>query len=138
MAPRKQPLLPLNLVEATFMLPEISALLSMSNLISSRTQQLQKQDNDLAIAHQHLLNSHLTSIEAASNAKCKPHYFEPMVVVSWSQGSSYRLAEVDGSLLKLKFAAFHLIPYHPHSRTSIKVTQYIDPQSLTGIIPDNE
>jgi hypothetical protein len=71
-------------------------------------------------------------IEAASNAKCKPRYFGPMIVVSRSQGGSYRLAEIDGTVSKLKFAAFRIIPYHPRSPTSIEVTQFINPQTLTG------
>jgi len=114
------------------------------------------------LAHKRLLNSHLTSakdlerrfantiqdfdfqpgalvlvlnkkIEATLNAKCKPHYFGPMVVVSRSQGGSYRLAEVDGTISKLKFAAFCLIPYFPRSMTSLDVTQYINAESLAGI-----
>jgi len=55
-----------------------------------------------------------------------------MVVISRSQGGSYRLGELDGSISKLKFAAFRIIPYHPRSPTSIEVTQYIDLQALAG------
>jgi hypothetical protein len=53
-----------------------------------------------------------------------------MIVVSRSKGGSYQIAEVDRSLSHLKFAAFQLIPYYPHSLTSLEVTQYIDPPKL--------
>jgi hypothetical protein len=59
-----------------------------------------------------------------------------MVVVSQLKGGSYRLAEVDGAVLKLKFAAFHLIPYHPRSPTSLDITQYINIEDLTGTLPN--
>jgi hypothetical protein len=156
-----EPLLPFNITEATFMLPNITKLVSTSDLIALRAQQLEKRDEDLALAQDRLMHSRLASIkdfqrcfantiqdyafkpgnlilvlnkkiEASSNAKCKPRYFGPMVVVSRSQGGSYQLAELDGTLSKLKFAAFHIIPYHPRSPTSIKVTQFINPQTLSG------
>ena len=77
-------------------------------------------------------------VEATSNAKCKPQYFGPMVVVSHSQNGSYRLAEVDGTVSKLKFAAFRLIPYFPRSLDTIKVMQFINPEDLAGIAPVEE
>lgn len=157
-----EPLLPFDLIEATFMLPDLPALISTTELVSLRARQLLKHDEDLELARERLLKSRIASIkdfercfartikdysfppgslilvlnkkiEAASNAKCKPRYFGPMVVVSRSQGGSYQLAELDGSLSKLKFAAFRIIPYHAHSPTSLEVTQFIDPQALSGI-----
>ncbi|KAG2080000.1 uncharacterized protein F5147DRAFT_591826, partial [Suillus discolor] len=75
-------------------------------------------------------------VEAASNAKCKPRYFGPMVVVSHSPNGPHRLTEVDGTLSKLKFAAFRLIPYHPCSPLSIKVMHYLNPHDLEGTTPE--
>ncbi|KAJ8580940.1 hypothetical protein M405DRAFT_887474 [Rhizopogon salebrosus TDB-379] len=72
-------------------------------------------------------------IEPSSNAKCKPRYFGPMVVVSRSMHGAYRLAEVDGSVSKLKFAAFHIIPYHARSPSTLEVTQFIDIDTIAGL-----
>jgi hypothetical protein len=159
MAHGVEPLLPFDITEATFLLPNIASQLSSEELLAIRGRQLAKRDEDLAQIHDRVLKSRLSSIrnfetrfantihdyafkrgdlvlvlnkkiEVASNAKCKPRYFGPMIVISRSQGSSYRLAELDGSISKLKFAAFRLIPYHPRSSSSIEVTQFIDPQAL--------
>jgi len=162
-----EPLLPFDIAEATFMLPDISALHSTDELLAMRAQQLAKRDEDLAAIHQCVLNSRYASvrdferrfantihdhdfkpgalvlvlnkkIEPASNAKCKPRYFGPMVVVSHSQNGSYRLAEIDGAVSKLKFAAFRLRPYHPRSTSSLEITQFIDPSHLAGTIPEDD
>jgi hypothetical protein len=156
-----EPLLPFDITEATFLLPDIPVQIPTSTLIAIRARQLAKREEDLAHIHTRILKSRFASIkdferrfantihdhdfppgslvlvlnkkiEPASNAKCKPRYFGPMVVISRSQGGSYRLGELDGSISKLKFAAFRIIPYHPRSPTSIEVTQYIDWQALAG------
>jgi len=49
-----------------------------------------------------------------------------MVVVSRSRNGAYHLAEVDGSISRLKFAAFCLIPYHSRLPTMLEVTHLID------------
>jgi hypothetical protein len=157
-----EPLLPFDVTEATFLLPDITNQLSSDSLIAIRSRQLAKREEDLADLHNRLLKSRFSSIrdfekrfantihhydfspgslvlvlnkkiESASNTKCKPRYFGPMLVVSRSQGGSYRLAELDGSVSKLKFAAFRIIPYHPRSPTSIEVTQFIKPNTLAGV-----
>ncbi|KIJ11569.1 hypothetical protein PAXINDRAFT_26204, partial [Paxillus involutus ATCC 200175] len=47
------------------------------------------------------------------NRKTKPQYTGPMVVLRRTTGGSYLLAKLDGSVSKLRFAAFRLLPYHP-------------------------
>ncbi|EIW84691.1 hypothetical protein CONPUDRAFT_48824 [Coniophora puteana RWD-64-598 SS2] len=159
MAHGTEPLLPLDITEATFTLPEISTRVGTSDLIAIRARQLAKRDEDLQLIHDRVLKARYSSIrdfekrfkntihdydfapgalvlvlnkkiEPASNAKCKPRYFGPMLVVSRSRNGSYRLAEVDGTLSKLKFAAFRLIPYHARSSREIQVTQFVDPEDL--------
>ena len=167
MAHSAEPLLPFDITEATFMTPEISHRLETHDLIVIRACQLAKRDEDLASMHERLLKSHFASIanferhfantihdfnfkpgslilvlnkklKPASNAKCKPHYFGPMVIVSRSQNRSYRLAEVDGAIAKLKFAAFHLIPYFPCSLKVLEVTQFINAEDIAGVAPIEE
>ncbi|KAJ8582378.1 hypothetical protein M405DRAFT_716627, partial [Rhizopogon salebrosus TDB-379] len=101
MAHGVEPLLPLDITEATFMLPDISALAPTDGLVALRARQLAKRDEDLALIHQRILSSRLASVrefekrfantihdhdfspgalvlvlnkkvEPASNAKCKP------------------------------------------------------------------
>jgi hypothetical protein len=161
-----EPVLPFDITKATYLLPDIPAKISMSHLIAIHARQLAKQEEDLADIHAHVLKSRFTSIrdferqfswtihdydfkpgtlvlvlnkkiEPASNAKCKPRYFGPMVMVSCSPNGPYHLTEVEGTLLKLKFTTFRLIPYHPRSPSSIEVMQYIDPQTLVDDEPEN-
>ena len=51
-----------------------------------------------------------------------------MVVIRQTKGGSYILGELDGALLKLRFAAFHLIPYSPRDIKAIPVTRISDEQ----------
>jgi len=167
MAHGVEPLLPLDITEATFLMPEFTAILSTHELLAARARQLAKRDEDLAHIHERILASRFASvkdferrfantisdrtfergdlvlvlnkkIEPASNAKCKPRYFGPMVIVSRSPGGSYCLAEVDGTDSKLKFAAFRLIPYHARSLSSLEVTQFLHAADLAGVAPEDE
>jgi hypothetical protein len=58
--------------------------------------------------------------------KTKPRYLGPMVVIRQTLGGSYILGELDGSLSKLRYAAFRLIPYMPRDLRSIPVTRLMD------------
>jgi len=167
MAHGVKPLLPFDISEATFMILDISQHLDTADLIAIRARQLAKQDDELASMHDRLLKSCFASIadfehrfatticdfnfkpgslvlvlnkkvEPASNAKCKPRYFGPMVVVSRSQNRSYHLAEVNGTVSRLKFTAFRLIPYFQRSHKTLEVTQFVNTEDLAGIAPEND
>ncbi|KZT31625.1 hypothetical protein SISSUDRAFT_994863 [Sistotremastrum suecicum HHB10207 ss-3] len=43
--------------------------------------------------------------------KWKPRYLGPYVVIARHSGGSYTLAELDGTISKLRFAAKRIIPY---------------------------
>jgi len=155
MTHRVEPLLPLNITEATFLIPDITKFIPTHKLLAVCAWQLAKQDEDLAHIHECVLASRYTSvkdfehrfsntikdwsfrlgklvlvlnkkIEPSSNVKCKPCYFGPMVVILCSTNGIYHLTEVDGYISRLKFAAFHLIPYHSHLPTTLEVTHLID------------
>ena len=64
-----------------------------------------------------------SSLDKGLQNKTKPRYFGPMVVIRHTKGGSYVLGELDGSLSKLRFAAFRLIPYLPRDIRSVPVTK---------------
>ena len=101
MAHGVEPLLPLDIVEATFLVPIVTQKLDTTQLIVAQTRQLAKQDEDLQQIHEYILHSCFTSIahfeqqvthalhnynfspgllilvlnkkiEALSNTKCRP------------------------------------------------------------------
>ena len=53
-----------------------------------------------------------------------------MVVLRRTPGGSYLLAELDGAISKLQYAAFWLIPYFPRMKVLILV------MDLTGLLDD--
>ena len=57
-----EPLLSLDIIEATFMLPPITAKLSMTDLLSKRTRQLAKRKEDLAKIYDNIVKSRFASI----------------------------------------------------------------------------
>ena len=56
-----------------------------------------------------------------------------MVVVKCLQSGAYLLAEVNGAVLCLKFAAFQLIPYQPCSQKHLEITEFVDLKDLGGV-----
>ena len=46
-----------------------------------------------------------------------------MIVIKCTKGGSYVLGELDGSLSKLIFAAFRLLPYQPRDIKAVPVTE---------------
>ncbi|KIJ13603.1 hypothetical protein PAXINDRAFT_25111, partial [Paxillus involutus ATCC 200175] len=150
-------LFPFDLAEATYLVPLPDAdPFSTTGLIAWRARQLQKRQVDLDGIRSKVLKSHFTSIkqfeetfknrikdydfspgslvlvrnsrvEKELNRKTKPRYTGPMVVLHQTTGGSYLLAELDGSVSKLRFAAFRLLPYHPRSTSRIAVT------TITGL-----
>ena len=56
----------------------------------------------------------------------KPWYLGPMVVLRWTTGRSYLLAELDRAVSRLRYAAFQLIPYYSHLSSVIHITELTD------------
>jgi hypothetical protein len=59
-----------------------------------------------------LILVHNSRIEASLDRKTKPRWIGPMVIVRQTTHGAYILAEIDGAISKLRFAAFCVIPYH--------------------------
>jgi len=157
-----EPLHPFDITEATFLASPITSNLSTAELLSVRARMLQKREEDLAEIHNRVLAARYTStrdfekknanrihnynfhsgelvlvlnkkIEPDVGRKCKPRYFGPMVVVKRLQSGAYILAEINGAISCLKFAAFRLIPYHPRSRKCLEITEFVNLKDLGGV-----
>jgi hypothetical protein len=141
-----EPVLPFDIALSTFLVPNLTDKLSTADLIATRAQQLQRCEDDLAAIHSNVVKSRLesvrqferqfenmihdydfgpgafvlvrnSSVESDLGRKAKPRYMGPMVVLRHTQNGSYRLAELDGTVSNLRFAAFCLVPYHSRSRS---------------------
>ncbi|KIN96548.1 hypothetical protein M404DRAFT_33154 [Pisolithus tinctorius Marx 270] len=154
-------LLPLSHDDAT--------LLTTTELIAWHACQLQKHQDDLDQVRSNVLHTRFQSIqqfkttfqhhikdhnfapstlvlvcnsriEKELNQKTKPWYTGPMVVLCRTTGGSYLLAELDGSISKLRFAAFRLLPYHPQSQTCTTVTCItgLDDEELDHLLEEAE
>ena len=51
---------------------------------------------------------------------------ETMVVLRRTTGGSYLLAELDGAVSRLRYAAFRLIPYYSRLSSIIRITELTD------------
>lgn len=163
-----EPLFPFDLAEATYLAPKIAGSVSTEDLIAQRAIMLQKRPQDLLRVRAQVLKARWESvkqleksfkgrirdfnfkagslvivknskIDKTLSAKTKPRYFGPMVVVRRTKGGSYILGELDGSLSKLRFAAFRLLPYQARDVKAIPVTKIFDnaPEGLEEATHDS-
>jgi len=148
-----------------FLIPNLTKPLDTTDLIATCTRQLKMRKEDLDAIHNNVLKSCLASIRQFKKqyqntilaynfkpgdlvlvhnsgsdlhlgCKTKPHYIGPMVVIRRTPNSTYHLAELDGAVLKLCYAAFHIVPYFLHSRTSIPVTCILAHKDLVAVVQD--
>lgn len=139
-----EPLLPFDITQATFLLPQITGRLTDKDLIALWAQQLQRHKDNLAQIHDCIIQSQFCPIkvfwkhhqnvihnykfkpgdlilvlnkhiEKGVSKKALPCYFGPMVVIKHTGGGSYCLAEVTGAMSGLCYAAFQIIPYYAQS-----------------------
>ena len=135
------PVLPLDLLEATYLVSGFSPNMSSSDLLALRIKQLQKLPDDIDKAAETLHRSRLKSkaafeqrfqhrlwrdeyktgdlvlvrnsrVEKELDRKTKPRYLGPFEVLRRTQGGSYILKEMDGTVSRRGVAAFRLLPYH--------------------------
>ena len=56
-----------------------------------------------------------------------------MIVVRRTQGGAYILAEMDGAVSRLCYAAFRLLPYLPHTLDNISPTAIVAADDLADL-----
>ena len=152
------PLIPLDIVEATYLQPPPDSILSTTDLIARRAIALQKRRDDIRTLHSKVFQMRRqvalrfeqehqatikdfnfargrlvlvrnTAIEKSLNRKMRPRYLGPLIVIGRNRGGAYLLCELDGTLLDRPIAAFRVIPYF--ARKSIPL-----PDNFLDATPD--
>ena len=140
------PVLPLDIVEATYLAPAPESVLTTTELVARRAVALQKREDQVArlrsavyatrvadvlrLEEQHratvkdydckpntLVLVRNTAIEKSLNRKMRARYLGPVVIVSRNRGGAYIVAELDGSVFDRLIAAFRVIPYFARTET---------------------
>jgi hypothetical protein len=68
--------------------------------------------------------------------KMKACCFRLMVIIRRSHNGAYCLAKLDGTVLKLHYATFHLVPYFSHSCSTIPITHILECEDLVAAIEE--
>jgi hypothetical protein len=134
------PILPLDIAEATFLVEEFQSGISTAELLQLRARQLAKHPEDVKRAsdtlhkarfaskqqfeqrfHKRLTQKSYqpgdlvlvrnTAIEMSHDRKHKPRYLGPYEVFEKTTKGNYKLKELDGTELQYKYAAFRILPY---------------------------
>jgi hypothetical protein len=150
------PILPLDIAEATYLLPPPTSTLSTTDLIVSRAIALQKRRSHLSALNSKVMAARVqaavrferehsatirdfdfsrgdlvlvrnTAIEKALNRKMRARYLGPLVVVSRNKGGAYIICELNGSVFDRPVAAFRVVPYFARKAITIPdLTEYLD------------
>jgi hypothetical protein len=134
------PVIPLDLVEATWLRPPPTSFMSTEDHLAARAIALQKRPEDLMRLRDSVLEARIraahrfeakhmhtirdfdfkpgslvlrrnTAIEKSLNRKMRARYEGPLVVVARNRGGAYILCTLDGAVYDRPCAAFRLIPY---------------------------
>jgi hypothetical protein len=140
MAHGTEPIMPFDLAEATYLAPELSKPKSTEELIAIRANQLEKRSKELERMKEQVWKARKVSAEEFSKRfqrsirqfdfapgdlvlvrnsaiemdlgkKWKPRYLGPFIVIQRSDRGVYTLAEMDGTVSRLRFSAKRVIPY---------------------------
>jgi len=142
------PILPLDIAEATYLVPPPDSPLSTTDLIAARAIALQKRKSHLSTLRSKVMTARIqaavrferehaatirdfdfqsgdlvlvrnTAIEKSLNRKMRARYLGPLVVVSRNKGGAYIICELDGSVFDRPIAAFRVIPYFARKAITI-------------------
>ena len=150
MAHGVHPVLPLDILEVTYLAPPQDFGMSTEDLVALCARQLSKQPEDLESMQEvvsatrrknlecfkrmhaskiidfdfkpgDLVLVRNSCVEESLNRKTKPCYVGPMVVVHKTKGTSYIMAELNGAQSELHVTGFRVIPYFARSKSLIPV-----------------
>ncbi|SJL08053.1 uncharacterized protein ARMOST_11412 [Armillaria ostoyae] len=152
MALEAHPIVPLDVVEATWLVKPPSGILSTADLIGLQAKALAKHAQHVMEMRQKVSKNKLDTVlryqpehqativdydfkpgrlvlmqnmrvKDSLDSKMEPRYLGPLVVIRRTKGGSYVLAELDGSIVGGTVAQFRVIPYH--ARHSIELPKKI-------------
>jgi hypothetical protein len=139
MVHRVEPIFPFNLTEGTFLvaLPDQETFSTM-DLVAWRVCQLQKHQQDLNNIKEKVLKAHYQSICNFEQCYCcsiVDYDFKPGAYILVRNS----MAELDGAVSKLHYAAFRLLPYLPCNKTKISVISItgLDEEVLNSLASEN-
>ena len=167
MAHGVEAVLPLDIAEATYLLPPQEVPMSTESLIARCAQQLLKRPEDLRDMADRVLKArklsvaqfvakfastiqdhdfvkgslvliHNSRVEKELNRKTKARYLGPMVMVHHMTGGAYILAELDSAISRLHYTTFHIVPYFPCSLDNLPVDSILSGTDLEDIALHSE
>src|SRR6267154_1282398 len=150
------PILPLDIAEATYLVPPPDSPLSTTDLIAACAITLQKRKSHLSTLRSKVMAAQIraavrferehsatirdfdfqlgdlvlvrnTAIEKSLNRKMRARYLGPLVVVLRNKGGAYIICELDGSVFDRPIAAFRVIPYFARTKITIpNLSDFLD------------